>query len=127
MTLKNYKICRLIIIVVLSASISISITLNNYYLPIVFVVSAWAAMYYCRKQLKTTDVLADERDYQIAGKASRYAIAIYCWIGAFGTFILMVLSKNNPYFYDLSQYLAYSVCFIMLLNSFLFKYFNKRK
>ena len=127
MTLKNYKIFRLIIIVVLSASISISITLNNYYLPIVFVISSWAAMYYCRKQLKTTDVLADERDYQIAGQASRYTIAIYGWIGAFGTFILLALSKNNPYFYDLSQYLAYSVCFIMLLNSFLFKYFSKRK
>ncbi len=127
MTLKNYKICRLVIIIVLSASISISITLKNYYLPIIFVVSAWAAMYYCRKQLKTTDVLSDERDYQIAGKASHYTIAIYGWIGAFGTFILLALSKNNPYFYDLSQYLAYSVCLIMILNSFLFKYFSKRK
>jgi uncharacterized membrane protein len=127
MTLKNYKIFRLIIIVILSASISVSITLKNYYLPIIFVVSAWAAMSYCRKQLKTTDVLADERDYQIAGQSARYTIAIYGWIGAFGTFILLALSKNNPYFYDLSQYLAYSVCFIMLLNSFLFKYFSKRK
>lgn len=127
MTLKNYKIFRLIIIVVLSASISISITLNNYYLPIVFVISSWAAMYYCRKQLKTTAVLVDERDYQVAGKASRYTLAIYGWIGAFGTFIFLALSKNNPFFYDLSQYLAYSVCFIMLLNSFLFRYFNKRK
>ena len=127
MTLKNYKTCRLIIIIVLSASISISISLKNYYLPIVFVVSAWAAMYYCRKSLKTLNVLSDERDYEIAGKSSRYSIAIYGWIGSIGTFILMALSKNNQYFFDLGTYLAFSVCFLMLLNSVLFKYFSQGK
>lgn len=125
MSLKNYKFCRLAIIILLSASISVSITLENYWLPIIFVCTAIAGMYYCKKQLKTPNVLVDERDYQTAGKASRYAVYIFSWLGAIGTFILMALSEKNPVLYILSQYLAFSVCFLMLLNAFLFKYFNK--
>lgn len=125
MSLKNYKFCRLAIIVLLSASISVSISLENYWLPIIFVCTAMAGMYYCKKQLKTPNVLVDERDYQTAGKASRYAVYIFSWLGAIGTFILMALSEKKPALYILSQYLAFSVCFLMLLNAFLFKYFNK--
>ncbi|NCC71329.1 DUF2178 domain-containing protein [bacterium] len=127
MTLKKYKICRLAIIILLSMSISISITLENYYLPIILTITAAAGMYYCRKQLKTEKILIDERDYQIAGKASRYSIYIYSWIAAIGTFVLMALSEKGDFMYMLSQYLAFSVCFLMLLNAFLFKYLIRKE
>ncbi len=127
MTNKQYHYCRLVIVIILSASISISITMNNYYLPIVFTLSAMAGMYYCRKQLKTKAVLADERDYQVAGNAARYSIFIYGWIGAIGTFVLMAISEKQGVLYAISQYLAFSVCFLMLLNAILFKYLSKRE
>lgn len=127
MTKKHYHYCRLAIIIVLSASISISITMNNYYLPIIFMLSAMASLYYCQKQLKAKSVLADERDYQIAGNAARYSIFIYGWMGAIGTFILMAISEKQGVLYLVSQYLAFSVCFLMLLNAFLFKYLSKRE
>jgi uncharacterized membrane protein len=101
--------------------------MNNYYLPIVFTLSAMAGMYYCRKQLKTKAVLADERDYQVAGNAARYSIFIYGWIGAIGTFVLMAISEKQGVLYAISQYLAFSVCFLMLLNAILFKYLSKRE
>lgn len=122
MTIKQYKICRLAIIILLSMSISVSMTMENYYLPIIFTISAIAGMYYCKKQLNAKKVMVDERDYQIAGKASRYSIYVYSWIGAIGTFVLMALSKDNPILFDLGQFLAFSVCFLMLLNAFLFRY-----
>jgi len=126
MTKKQYTICRLAIIILLSFSISISITLNNYYLPIIFVITAMSAMYYCKKQLRVDTVLADERDYQVAGNAARYTIYAYGFIGAFGTFVLMAISNKQGNLYVLSQYLAFSVCFLMLLNSFIFRYLNKK-
>jgi uncharacterized membrane protein len=127
MTKKQYRYCRLAIIIVLSASISISITMNNYYLPIIFMLSATAGMYYCRKQLKTEGVMVDERDYQVAGNSARYTILIYSWIGAIGTFVLMAVSEKEGGMYAVSQYLAFSVCFLMLLNAFMFKYLSKRE
>lgn len=127
MSIKQYKIYRLIILILLSASISVSISLGNYYLPIIFVFSAMAVMYYCRKSIQTKEVMADERDYKLAGDAARYAIFIYGMIGAISTFVLMAISNKEGTIYILSQYLAYSVCFLMLLNSFLFKFLSKRQ
>lgn len=126
MTKKQYKACRITIIILLSFSISFAINLNNYYLPVVFMASAMAGMYYCRKQLETKDILVDERDYKLAGDAARYAITIYAFVGAVGTFVLMGISGKSGRIYDLSQYLAYSVCLLMLMNAFIFRYLNKR-
>ena len=126
MNLKQYKIYRILIIVLLSMSISISITLDNYYLPIIFVISAWGAMYYCRHQLKTEEVMADERDYQIAGDAARYTLFIYGLVGSIGTFILMAISNGNEVIYAISQYLAFSVCALLLVNAFIFKYLIRK-
>ncbi|MDO8668742.1 MAG: DUF2178 domain-containing protein [Candidatus Buchananbacteria bacterium] len=126
MTQKQYKICSLAIVIALSFSVSLSVTLNNYYLPAIFILSAVAGMYYCRKQLKTNNVLADERDYQISGQAARYSIYIYSWLGAIGTLALMAISEKDGVLYVLSQYLAFSVCFLLLVNAFLFNYLSKR-
>jgi uncharacterized membrane protein len=126
MTKKQYLFCRLAVIVVLSFSISVSLTLSNYYLPLIFMLTATAVLYYCRKQLKTEDILVDERDYQVAGKAARYAIFIYGWLGAIGTFVLMALSNRYGYLYVVSQCLAFSVCFLMLANAFIFRYLSGR-
>ena len=126
MTKKQYLFCRLAVIVLLSFSISTSLSLGNYYLPLVFMLTATAALYYCRKQLKTKDILVDERDYQLAGRAARYAIFIYGWLGAIGTFILMALSDKRGDLYIVSQYLAFSVCFLMLANVLIFRYLSSR-
>ena len=107
-------------------SISISISLENYYLPIIFVLSSLAGIYYCRKHLQVATIMVDERDYQVAGKAARYTIFTYGLLGSVSTFILMAISQKGDVLYVLSQYLAFSVCFLMLLNAFLFRYLSKR-
>jgi uncharacterized membrane protein len=127
MNIKQYKIYRLITLVLLTGLISVSISLGNYYLPIIFVLSAMATMYYCRKSLKTTEVMADERDYKVAGEAARYTISIYTTIGAICIFVLMAISNKEGTIYVISQCLAFSVCFLVLLNVFLFKFLSKRK
>jgi uncharacterized membrane protein len=67
----------------LGISISLSITLENYYLPIALVIIGMTAMYYLRKQLKIIEVMADERDYKLSGNAARHTITIYGLIGVF--------------------------------------------
>lgn len=126
MTKKQYKICRISIVFILSFLIGLCISLENYYLPVVFVVTAMAAMYYCRKQLQTNEVMVDERDYKVAGDAARYSITVFGTVGALLMFILMAISGKEGALYVASQTLAYSVCFIMLLNAFIFKYLSKR-
>lgn len=128
MTLKQYNIYRIAIIVILAFSISISITLENYYLPIVLIVAAMAFMYYIRNQLQTTEVMADERDYKLAGDSARYTITMYGLIGVVVMFVLMGTSSGKEDIsYILSQYLAFSICFLMILNVLVFKYLRSKK
>lgn len=126
MTKKQYLFCRLAVIIMLSFLISTSLSLGNYYLPLVFMLTAMAVLYYCRKQLKTKDVLVDERDYQIAGRAARYTLYIYSWLGAIGAFVLIALADKKGNFYSISRYLALSVCFLMLTNVLIFRYLSGR-
>lgn len=126
MSIKQYKFCRIAITIALSASIAISITLENYYLPVIFTLSGAGALYACRKQLRTDKTLVDERDYRLAGKASRYTIFVYGWVGVIGTFALMALAPSKESFtYLLSQYMAFSVCFLFILNALIFKYLDR--
>ncbi|PLX26867.1 hypothetical protein C0583_06255 [Candidatus Parcubacteria bacterium] len=127
MTTKQYKICRLAIMIILTISIITSINIGNYYLPIIFLLSSLAGMYFCHKAHNPKKALVDERDYQVAGNAARYTIIIYGFLGAIGTFVLMGISQKEGVLYAISQYLAFSVCFIMLLNVFLFRYLIKRQ
>lgn len=123
---KQYRFYRLLIIILLCSFISVSITLKSYLLPIAFMIVAMGMMFYLRKQLKSEEVSADERDYQVAGTAARYAISIYAWVGVIAVFVLMYLSEQKEELYFVSQYVAFSVCFLMLLNVVLFKYLERK-
>jgi uncharacterized membrane protein len=128
MTFKQYNVCRIIIVVALAMSVSISITLENYYPPIILMAIAMAIIYYLRQQLKTREVMADERDYKLAGDAARHTITVYGLIGVASIFILMALAENKEsLIYVLSQYLAFSICFLFLLNAFIFKFLSWKK
>jgi uncharacterized membrane protein len=128
MTLKQYNVFRIIIVIALAMSISISITLENYYLPIILMAIALAIIYYLRQQLKAGEVMADERDYKLAGDAARYTITAYGLVGVMGMFVLMALAENKEsLIYALSQYLAFSICFLFLLNAFIFKLLSRKK
>ncbi|MDI3496609.1 MAG: putative rane protein [Patescibacteria group bacterium] len=126
MTKKQYQICHFIILILLSAAISISFSLQQYYLPLIFVLSAMAAMSYCRHSLKPTDVLADERDRQLAGMAASLTLNIYSLIGVVLFFVLMMLSEQQSELFAWAQYLAYSICVLLLLNALIFRYLERK-
>jgi len=127
MTKNTYTICRLAIVILLSGTISLSINLENYWLPLILTVTAVAALLQCKKEYAKKHVIADERDYKIAGDAARYSIYAFAWIGTIGTFALMAFSHKEGMLYLLSQYFAFSVCGLLLLNSVLFAYLNRRQ
>ena len=127
MTKKQYKTTRILVIIIISFTVSTSLALNNYLIPILIILAGLAFMFSIRKKFeKTEGVLADERDYQIAGNAARYTIFIYSIIGTIATMPLMVLGKENPSLMLIGHFSAYTVCGLMLINALLFKILNKR-
>lgn len=125
LTLKQYQIARIITVIILAASFSSFIALKNYFLPIALLVVASLLLMFLRKKVK--GVLADERDYQIGGKAALLAIQICSWIGVVVMFVLYALSDTNIYFQPVGMTLAFSVCALMLIYSITFRIISRIK
>ena len=69
MSLKTYSRIRLIFVFVLAVLISVSISLGNFFMPLVAMAIAMLILTGMRRRI--TGVVADERDYKLAGDAAR--------------------------------------------------------
>jgi uncharacterized membrane protein len=125
LTLKQYQIARLVIVFILAFCFANLIVLKNYFLPIALLVLASLVLMYLRKKVR--GVLADERDYQIGGKAALLAMQVCSWIGVVIMFVLYAFADKNIFYQPIAMTIAFSVCVLMLMYSFIFKYLNRVK
>jgi uncharacterized membrane protein len=109
--------------VVIAGVVSMSVVQGNYILPLIIAITAAVVLYIMKRQV--TGVLADERDYLVAGKAARWASSIYAILAAAGSMVLMAMRAENPIYETIAQVLAYSACFLLIMQSILFKIFSK--
>ncbi len=123
MTAKRFIVYRLISVMILAGIVSASISINNYILPIVAVIIFLIVFHSMKKQV--SEVLEDERDYNLAGKASRYAVSIFSGMASIIIIVLFAFRSRNPIYEIVGLTLAYSICALLLLISILFKYFQK--
>jgi uncharacterized membrane protein len=125
MTLKKFKIYRLILAIILGSLISFAIVINNYVLAIGAVIMAVIITIMLKKGVK--EIMVDERDYELAGKAGRAAISIFSVFNLAVIFILLIFRWRNPSFEVIATILAYSVCLLMIIYSLIFKYYSSDK
>jgi uncharacterized membrane protein len=124
MTAKKFLIYRLISTFIIGLVVAISITRGNYLLPIVTILTMMIVLYALKRQVK--EVLEDERDYEIAGKAARYTLSIFSALAGVFIIILFALRSSYPIYETIGVTLAYAVCALLLAYSAIFKYFNNR-
>ena len=108
---------------IIAATISASITNENYIIPLFVVLISSILLYIMRGRVK--EILADERDYEVAGHASRWAITVFSVFACVATFILYALRDLSPYYEVIASTLAYSTCFLMLVYGLIFRFYNK--
>lgn len=128
MTYNQFKRIRIIMAAVMAMIVSFAINLQSWIFATIAVLLAvllsMIVIFSAKKQVK--DVLADERDYYIAGKAARYALSAFCVLGAILSFYFMVINKSANA-EAIGSVLAYSVCGLMLLNSVIVIYFQRNE
>jgi len=125
MTLKTYQRIKLIIVFVLALAISQAIIFKNFLIPLALMVVASLILMFMRRRIK--EVVADERDYIIGGKAALLAIQIFSWISAIAMLAFYSFRDLNPSYEAIGMTLALSTCALMLLYSFIFRYYSKAK
>lgn len=122
LTLKQYNIIRIIIVVILSILFGQAIILKNFFIPMILLVMGSFFLMYLRKQVK--GVIVDERDYALGGKAALLAMQIWSWVAVVIMFAFLTLSEN-PVYQAVAMTLSFSVCGFMLLYSAIYRYYNK--
>lgn len=128
MTYNQFKRIRIVMAAVVAMIVSFAINLQSWIFATIAILLAillsMIVIFSAKKQVK--DVLADERDFYIAGKAARYALSVFCVLGAILSFYFMIISKDiNAE--AIGSVLAYSVCGLMLLNSVIVIYFQRNE
>ena len=125
MNRKQFTICGIIIIAGMGALFGWSITVGNTVLPIVATLIGVTALYLCK--LRMEEVIADERSYQIAEKASKDALQIFVVIYAVVGVILAALSRSGyPEMSQIGQLLTFSASALLLLYLAFYGYYSKK-
>jgi uncharacterized membrane protein len=121
MTLKQYNVFRIIAVIILVIIISNSVALHNYVLPLAAIVVASLFLLFLRNRVN--EIVADERDYEVSGKAARWAMQIYAWIAVAGFFLIYALYGENPIWGTVAYVLSYSACLLLILYAIIFRFF----
>jgi uncharacterized membrane protein len=125
MTKKSFSICRLIAVSVVSIVVSVFINLGNWYLPIAAIAVSWISLYILRR--KVDEVIADERDYKVAGKASGLAMNIHLIFSVIAGIVFYSFGRENAILFNIATTLLYSACFLMVLYAVLFKIYERKE
>jgi len=120
MTLKQFERTKWVLALILGALMAMSITLKIYLIAVFSVLIAILLMLVLKHQVK--EVLADERDYEISGKAAKWTMNIYCAFAVILAFTFLIARDFSPNFVLVGTTLAYSACALLLLYSLIFKY-----
>ena len=125
MTLKKYKKIKLVLTVVIAIIFSQSIVYKNFIIPIIVLIVSSLILIALRRRVK--EVVTDERDYITAGKSAFLTIQIFSWTSAIVMFILYAFRDLNPIYQSIAMTLAFSTCILMILYSFIFRFYNQVK
>ncbi|OIP79435.1 MAG: hypothetical protein CO002_01060 [Candidatus Portnoybacteria bacterium CG_4_8_14_3_um_filter_44_10] len=123
MTLKRFRIIQLFVVIVLAGSVGWATVRQIYFVPIMATALAVILLFYLRSMVK--EVIADERDHEIGGKAARLAITMFCWIVIIVMFAFLAFRGYGPYFETIAVALGYAVCLLMVLYTVFFRYYNQ--
>jgi uncharacterized membrane protein len=121
MTKRKFSIYLLILIFVVATMVAVSMKAGNWYWLVIAVAVAWILPYVLKGKVK--EVVADERDNAIAGKAAKLAMIIYVLPA---TLIGGILYAKDNGMLSAGTALLYSACFVMFVYAILVEVYKRK-
>ena len=123
MTLQTFKKWQIGLTFILSMIVSISIVMQNSMIALTAMIIGSLLLIQLRRSVK--GVIADERDYDIAGKSALLAMRIFGWIGSIVMVILFSFRGRSPFIEPVAYTLSYSICLLILMYTVISKYYGQ--
>ncbi len=124
MTKKQFTIIRLFIVIIMTITIGIAVNKGIAFIPPLAMVSAAGIILILMRRVK--EVVVDERDYKIGGQSARITFNITATVLTALGGGLVAYGITNPYYYRPGYLLLYIVTFMLVVNIFVFLYFQKK-
>lgn len=123
MTYKQYRTIKIVLAMLISATVSQAVIINNFLYAAIAVSLSAAGLIYLKGRV--TEVMADERDYQLSGEAARYASSFLAVSGSVLSLIFMSMRDQNPAYELVGSVIAYTVCAYLLVYSAIFSFLRR--
>ncbi|MFA5432475.1 MAG: DUF2178 domain-containing protein [Candidatus Paceibacterota bacterium] len=126
MSYKNFKIVRLLLAFFIAITVSIAVSIENFYLAISAVIIGIILMLLIKKRVKV--LLVDEMVRDIAGKSALMAYSIIVPILAILSLFFMFfnLDNQNSYLYNLGVIFSYIALLNIAIYSIAYYYYRKK-
>ncbi|MCK4492204.1 MAG: DUF2178 domain-containing protein [Candidatus Altiarchaeales archaeon] len=121
---KTYTIYKAIIVAAMGGTMGWSFATGYKYLPFIALIVGIGFMYILAMH-KPKQLVVDERDRKIAGKASAAAYQVYSITAAILGLGLKTLTKNQM-MNTAGDILLYSACVLILIYLSFYSYYNRR-
>jgi uncharacterized membrane protein len=125
MEYKQYRIYKLLMVILLAIAIVLLVSAGNYILSLIIFIVAIVFEFLMRKKAKFA--LTDERLDAIGGRASRVVLVTFALLLAAAGIILISLRNISYYCLIIGNILIGIESAMMLLYALLFKYYSRRK
>lgn len=127
MTIKNLKILRMVLTILLGMVIGISVV-KGY--PVVIVITFTVVsflLFVTKKSIRSREIIEDERLIRIAEKSARLSFTVFGLFAAVGGGVLVAIDhgKMGP-FYLTGMVLSASVIILLLLQIGFYYYFQRK-
>lgn len=122
MKLQQFNQLKIGVVIVVSAVVAESVVARNTIIAVLAMIAGALVLLQARSKVK--EVIADERDMEIGGKAALLTIRIFGWIAAVASLALVTQRDNNPSFMIVAGVLSYGTCFLLILYAVIARYYG---
>jgi len=121
---KKYRQIRAIVALFIGIITSISISINNYLLSVIAVLTGILFLTVVRSRVK---VIVDERENAVRQKAAQITYSIFAPPIGLGSFFLFIFSQKGFYYLEsLGVIFAYLTLFLMAIYSISYFFINQK-
>jgi len=113
MNVRTYRICSLLVILIVAGSLYWAVWIGNPYLAVITLVWAAGTLYFCRRRVHV--VIEDERNVRINEKAAMKALEVFVCGGIIAGVVLSTISNPESDFTQAGLTLGIAITGLLLL------------
>ena len=121
MKLQQFNQLKIGVVIIVAAIVAESVVARNTLIAVLAMVAGALVLLQARSKVK--EVIADERDKEINGKAALLAIRLFGWIAAIASLMFITQRNHNPSFMLIAGGLSYGALVLLILYAVISRYY----